>query len=803
MGILANIRHWFDKRSSVLTVAETTLEQMTKFNALVRSDPEDIIRAIDEFNCGYLAPMARLIGDYEQRDDKMRVASIKMASAVSRCGWSVRPKKGFEDDADAARQVEVLERFWSTVRVTDAFRRNERGGLALLKEQMMSAQSYGFAVHDLSWKPLANGEIEATFTSVPLWKFENRTGELRYIPQVGGWDGVEMKRGEWMVSTGDGIGIAAAICACMKRLGLTNWLVFTDRCVLPLIHGKTGAAPGSEQWNNLQKALRNINRLARVVTDPSTDINAIQMDGGKQNPFGPLIDWCDRAIVTLYRGGDLGTISRPDAVGGLGQLDEVDALEQRSCVRITETLNEQVSSFVVDYVLNQTLKAEIVVEPVSKPDMKQDMEIDKHLAQFGVKLSKTDALARYGRAEAAEDDPNDAMSLPSAPVTDPDAHNLTDQDIASLMYPLRAGGYKISQPVVERATGLKLEEISSEDGAGGGKNQLANERQPQTPLQTNEKPLQNAPSDSDGQGDPSGLPPSQIAKNRPSTQSAIIDAFVKQNSEAAKAVRAVVDNPSEGAFAHLLANLPALLPTDPALAAVIADEMAKTYGAASASSRQSRPSRPSRDNLANSTDAQGNKHDDGNGQFTEKGGGSAAKKDSPTKPAADKAGATGDSGSSGAPAEAATAITVGSTNTDPPEEQERQIAKAAAAFESCLKEQKDIPNAFHRSDLGDIDLRWGKAGKHGKGLAHFIERRDSLARARPGQMDGRAVLSKMPETIIKGKITEVRQSGGHPSITIEHGGFRAIITRDHEGGNHWFLSGYEINDEGRGYRAKK
>ena len=545
MGILAGIRHWFDKRSSVLTVAETTLEQMTKFNALVRSDPEDIIRAIDEFNCGYLAPMARLIGDYEQRDDKMRVSSIKMASAVSRCGWSVRPKKGFEDDADAALQVEVLERFWSTVRVTDAFKRNERGGLALLKEQMMSAQSYGFAVHDLSWKPLANGEIEATFTSVPLWKFENRTGELRYIPQVGGWDGVEMKRGEWMVSTGDGIGIAAAICACMKRLGLTNWLVFTDRCVLPLIHGKTGAAYGSEQWNNLQKALKNINRLARVVTDPSTDINAIQMDGGKQNPFGPLIDWCDRAIVTLYRGGDLGTISRPDAVGSLGQLDEVDALEQRSCVRITETLNEQVSAFVVDYVLNQALKAEIVIEPVSKPDVKQDMEIDDHLAKYGVKLSKTDALARYGRAEAAEE----------ADALHPPANN--------------------EQGIMNRV-GMPNE--APDDPKNHSLSTITSSLPAKTPLQNAGNRLQNAPRVSDRQGDPSALPPAQIASKGPSTRSAVIDAFVRQNSEAAKAVQAVVDNPSEGAFAQLLANLPALLPTDPALASVIADEMAKVYG---------------------------------------------------------------------------------------------------------------------------------------------------------------------------------------------------------------------------------
>ena len=469
MGILGNFRHWFDKRHAVLDTVQTTLEQMTRFNSLVRSDPKDIIRAIDDYNAGYLDPLARLISDYEQRDDKMRVASIKMSAAVSRCGWSVRPKKGFEEDPDAARQVEVLERFWSTVRVTSAFKRNERGGLALLKEQMMQAQSYGFAVHDRSWQPLANGEISATFTHVPLWHCENRTGELRYIPQIGGWDGVEMKRGEWMVSTGDAIGIAAVVCACMKRLGLTNWLVFTDRCVLPLLHGKTSAAYGSEQFEKLKSALRNINRLARIVTDQTTEISTIQMDGGKQNPFGPLIDWCDRAIVTLYRGGDLATISRPDAVGGLGQLDETDALEQRSCGRITETLNEQVSEFVVDYTLNQPLRAEIVVEPVSKPDVDKDMAIDKHLASFGVKLSKTDALSRYGRAEAAEDDPGDALELVSGPETPP------------------------------------------QGGFGG----LANERKGKTALQNDEKPLQNAPRNPDGQGDPPGLPPSQIAKKPP------------------------------------------------------------------------------------------------------------------------------------------------------------------------------------------------------------------------------------------------------------------------------------------------
>jgi len=570
------VRHWFQKRDSVIGTAQATLEQMMRFNALMRSDPQDIIYAIDNFNTGYLAPLARLVADYEERDDKMKVASMKMAAAVARCGWSIRPKKGYEEDESAARQVEVLERFWSTIRVTSAFKRNERGGLNLLKEQMMAAQSYGFSCHDLSWKPLPNGELEATFTHVPLWHFENRTGELRYLPDLAGWNGVPMKPGEWMVSTGDGVGIAACIVACMKRLGLTNWLVFTDRCVLPLLHAKTGAAFGSDQWKNLESALRNINRLAKLQTDPTTEISAIQMDGGKQNPFGPLIEWADRAIVTLYRGGDLATISRPDAVGANPQLDETDALEQRSCGRITETLNEQVSAFVIDYVLNEPLRAEIVVEPVSKPDVKQDMEIDRFLLGCGVKLSKTDALSRYGRAEAENDD--DALSAPDAPIAPGDERALSPQEISNLIYPLRAGGYKISQPEIERAVGLKLEEIQTPTAAepvkNGNKADLPNE----TTFKNNENGFKNAPRVADGQGDPGKTPPSQIASKRPSVQSAVIEAFIKQNSPAAKAVEMVLKNPSDGAFAQLMTNLPGLLPEDPALAAVIADEMAKVYG---------------------------------------------------------------------------------------------------------------------------------------------------------------------------------------------------------------------------------
>ena len=55
-----------------------------------------------------------------------------------------------------------------------------------------------------------------------------------------------------------------------------------------------------------------------------------------------------------------------------------------------------------------TPKAYIQIEPNAKQDAKLDMDVDKHLASLGVKLSKNDALQRYGRTEWKPDDASDA-----------------------------------------------------------------------------------------------------------------------------------------------------------------------------------------------------------------------------------------------------------------------------------------------------------------------------------------------------------------------------------------------------------
>jgi len=590
MNILGNMaRFFFQKSSNDFDANETFRRNQARYNALYALDPNVLVRHLEAFERGDICGLMRILEEFETREDKMRIGAFKMSAAVSSKPWEVRINKGEENNERAKLHQETLTKFWNRIETTDAFCRNRKGGLRLLVKQMMSAQSRVYSVHDIVWKVNGDGTLTASFTHVPAWCFENRTGRLRYIKNDGETHGEEMRDGEWLVTVGEGVGVPAAILAMAKRLSWNDWLLFSERCGMPVVVGKTPAPIGSKARAALARAIRSVAPKTGLVADldAQMDIVSLGANGGPAT-YRALVDVVDRAISSLYRGGDLATVSGgQDAAGVNAQDGESELMDADGCAMISETLRDQVERFVIRFECGdfEPLAGIVINPPAETEDIDRDIKIDDHLAGLGVKLSKKDALARYGRTEA--EDENDALVLPSAPVTDPASQKLTAQDIASLIYPLRAGGYKISQPVVERAIGLKLEEITPGDGVDNGKTQLANEKPGKTPLQTRENRLQNAPRVSDGQGDPSGLPPSQIAKNRPSGADGVLEAFVKDTGPAAKAVEKFLKAPSKEAAEKLLADLPKLLPDDPAMAAVIADEIAKVYVATVASSRPS------------------------------------------------------------------------------------------------------------------------------------------------------------------------------------------------------------------------
>ena len=457
MNILNGIRRFFfQKASTDFDANEAFRRNQLRYNALRALDPNVLVRHLEAFARGDICGLERVIDEFETREDKMRIGSFKMAAAVSSKPWQVRIRQGEEENPRAKLHQEHLTKFWNRIETTDAFCRNRRGGLRLLVKQMMSAQSRVYSVHDICWKVNGDGTLNATFTHVPAWCFENRTGRLRYIRNDCDTVGAEMPDGEWLVTVGEGVGIAAAVIAMAKRLSWNDWLLFSEKCGMPVILGNTNAQRDTPAWAAMSRAIRAIAPKTGLLADTGTTLNAVSMGAGGQNTYRELVDTVDRAISALYRGGDLATQSSgPDAAGVNAQAGESELMDDDGCKMVSETLRDQVEKFVIRFELGDFEPlAEIVINPpADTDDVDREMKIDTHLAGLGVKLSKKDALARYGRTEA--EDENDALTPPQTPTS---------------------GGF-------------------------GG---LANELTAKTPFKNAVNGLQNAPTKPGGQGDPKG-----------------------------------------------------------------------------------------------------------------------------------------------------------------------------------------------------------------------------------------------------------------------------------------------------------
>ena len=521
---LLNPRYWFQKRSGAFAAAGTELLNRMRYNALFALDPNVLVRHLVAFNSGDIAGLEHVLEEFENREDKMKIGAFKMSAAVASKPWEVRIAKGEEDNERAKLHQEVLTRFWNRVEATDAFCRNRRGGLRLLVKQMMSAQSRVYAVHDVTWTVRGDGELEALFTFVPAWMFENRTGELRFIRDPGAYTGETMKDGEWLVTVGEGVGISAAILAMAKRLSWNDWLLFSEKCGMPVILGNTGAKEDTPAWKNLLNAIANVAPKTGVLADLETKLQAVQVGGSSgQTTYRELIDVVDRGISALYRGGDLATVSQAgDSVGSDSQDGESELMDGEGCAMVSETLHRQIDRHVIRFTCGdfEPLAGIVINPPAEIDDVDRDIKVDQHLGEFGIKLSKKDMLARYGRVEATDE--NDAAIRQQA-----------------------------QQPGFGGLGGLANEEVKRLSDSAV------------KPATTTAEPL-----------------------NRSTAE--LLKAFAADMSPAGKAVEELLNALDKGEAASsplvkekasaLLSRLPSLLPEDPATAAVIAEAMTKEFG---------------------------------------------------------------------------------------------------------------------------------------------------------------------------------------------------------------------------------
>jgi phage gp29-like protein len=183
-----------------------------------------------------------------------------------------------------------------------------------------------------------------------------------------------------------------------KHFSLRDWLNSSEKFGMPGVVGRTDAAYGSEEWNEFVEAIRNFSQDWSAVFNRSNSVELIEARAAADGPYAPLVEKMDRAITTLWRGADLGTMSAHNAAGASLQAEETDLLEVDDAQLIGETLNTQVSRWVLQYHFGDApALAYLKIRVADKKETDLSLKIDQFLLQAGAPIAIKDALARYDR----------------------------------------------------------------------------------------------------------------------------------------------------------------------------------------------------------------------------------------------------------------------------------------------------------------------------------------------------------------------------------------------------------------------
>jgi len=386
-----------------VSVDVSIMQRRTRFNPLRTLTAESLARALDSFRYGDMRWAAYLWEAMAEQDDVISSVKPKREKSIAHREWKVLIKdEANAEDAQAKKHQEILNRFWHSATASNAYDRNERGGISRLIRQMASAISFRYAVHHLVWKP-APGELRAEFEFVPLYFFENRSGELRFVRDGISTTGEPMEPQNWMITVGDGLMIAGSIAAYLKRLANQDWMAFSERFGTPGVVGRTRAGKDTDAGRAMADAVEQFGTEFSAVLYGDEGDGKIETIEAKANagtiPMPVIVERLDKKIATLFRGADLSTISssQGEGTGASLQLDETKILDRDDAAMITETL-AMVERIVIAWHFGQDTEplAGIKVLVPEEQDLTLLLKVICDLVDRGAPFEMADVLARFG-----------------------------------------------------------------------------------------------------------------------------------------------------------------------------------------------------------------------------------------------------------------------------------------------------------------------------------------------------------------------------------------------------------------------
>lgn len=409
-------------QQSVVSAQRVMQYLLARFNPNRGLTPQRLADYLDQWSLGFLRWFALSWDRMQQTDDQIRAVKSKREYAVSRLKWEIfcdDPK-----DEKAAAQKDALTAFYKNLTCTHALDQNEQGGVNLLIRQMMKAIGDKWAVHEMVWKIVTDDKGELQYSAdmryVPLWFFENRTGQLRYLPYELALDGIPLDAGGWLITSGDGLNFATSIAYMFKQLGLKDWARYSEKFGIPTVIGKAAAAFGSSEFNELVDALGHLNSDGVIVVNKLNEIEMLQSAAGTgELPQEKLCDRMDRAIARLWRGGDLSTMSRGGSggVGALPQIQQEDEIAEADAELLSGALNYYVDRYVIRYKFGEVQqRARFRIIPSKNIDNAKEIQTFNFALSAGVPISIKAIQEKFDLSQPREGE--DLATLPDPTVTD-------------------------------------------------------------------------------------------------------------------------------------------------------------------------------------------------------------------------------------------------------------------------------------------------------------------------------------------------------------------------------------------------
>ena len=492
----------------------------------------------DASRAGDTVHLQWLYQEIEKVDPTLLICQQRRTGALASLDWhiSTRNKKRTRsfDEKLAQEQADCLEL---------AFGDADQANFNEAVEHLARGFFRGFAHVLPRWS--ADGLSLKGFDCLDQWNFvrDVTTGTWYWNPEAHAYTGYADCRpippGELVVFVAPyHIDYPAMAIYLRSAVGEKGWAKFVERFGIPPVILTMPQDIPSDQVDAWRRSAEKVAEGGSGAVPFGTNVNFC--DGARGiNPFKDFIHNQRALVVLMSTGGLLTSLAEAGSgtLAGGAHSDTWAEVRRMDSAKIGSVLNRTLADTILDRAFpGRPHLAYFAFDTEAVPSPGEVFDDATKAKNAGYLIDKADLEERTGYKLIEQ-------NMPSDPATG----GMSVDQISKMIYPLRAGGYSIDEKQLERAVGLKLEKIVEE-------NHRLNSM------------LNKAPSNSN-----------TPTKEKSGADANLLEAFAKDTGAAAEAVAELLKNPSPDAAAALLEKLPSLLPEDPALAAIIAEEMAKQF----------------------------------------------------------------------------------------------------------------------------------------------------------------------------------------------------------------------------------